>query len=178
MSLVILGAASWWLWTSSSWQALWPAQAAAARMSAIPEVNTPLPVPTAAEAYLRRGRDLFDSGRLRDALAEYDRVPAGDPLRVSADEMRAHIQRELLSLALAETSSSFAARERIASFECAINRCRRTASMSLGAIVFASSASNNLSVQAVQLSSASSTCALSVGVKVRQPLSSAAAESA
>ena len=64
------------------------------------------PVPTAAEAYLRRGRDLFDSGRLRDALAEYDRVPAGDPLRVSADEMRAHIQRELLSLALAETSSA------------------------------------------------------------------------
>ena len=82
VSLVILGAASWWLWTSSSWQALWPAQAAAARMSAIPEVNTPLPVPTAAEAYLRRGRDLFDSGRLRDALAEYDRVPAGDPVLV------------------------------------------------------------------------------------------------
>jgi tetratricopeptide (TPR) repeat protein len=105
-SLAILGVASWWLWTSSSWQALWPAQAAAARMSAIPEVNAPLPVPTVAEAYMRRGQDLFESGRLRDALAEFDRVPAGDPLRLSADEMRAHIQRELLSLALTETTTA------------------------------------------------------------------------
>jgi len=63
-------------------------------------------VPTVAEAYMRRGHDLFQSGRLRDALVEFDRVPAGDPLRLSADEMRAHIQRELLSFALAETSSA------------------------------------------------------------------------
>ena len=106
IALTVLGVAGWWLWTSSSWQALWPVQAAAARMSAIPEVNAPLPVPTVAEAYMRRGHDLFESGRLRDALVEFDRVPAGDPLRLSADEMRAHIQRELLSFALAETSSA------------------------------------------------------------------------
>ena len=106
VALTVLAVAGWWLWTSSSWQALWPVQAAAARMSAIPEVNAPLPVPTVAEAYMRRGHDLFESGRLRDALVEFDRVPAGDPLRLSADEMRAHIQRELLSFALAETSSA------------------------------------------------------------------------
>jgi hypothetical protein len=78
-------------------------------MSTIPEVNAPLPVPSVAEAYLRRGQDLFESGRLRDALAEFDRVPAGDPLRASADEMRAHIQRELLALALADTGAASAA---------------------------------------------------------------------
>ena len=107
-ALVVLGAAGWWLWTSSSWQALWPSQAAAGRMAAIPEVNAPLPVPTVAESYMRRGHELFESGRLRDALAEFERVPAADPLRVSADEMRAHIQRELLALALAETNAATA----------------------------------------------------------------------
>jgi hypothetical protein len=66
------------------------------------EVNAPLPVPSAAEAYMRRGQHLFETGRLRDALSEFDRVPAGDPLRAPADEMRARIQRELLALALAD----------------------------------------------------------------------------
>jgi hypothetical protein len=103
-ALSVLLVASWWLWTSSSWQALWPARAVATRMAAIPEVNAPLPVPSVAEAYMRRGQDLFESGRLRDALAEFDRVPTGDPLRASADEMRAHIQRELLAFALTDTT--------------------------------------------------------------------------
>lgn len=104
--LVVLGAASWWIWNTRGWPALWPAQAAAARMTAIPEVNAPLPVPSAAEAYMRRGQHLFETGKLRDALAEFDRVPAGDPLRGSADDMRAHIQRELLALALADLTPS------------------------------------------------------------------------
>jgi tetratricopeptide (TPR) repeat protein len=98
-----LSAGSWWVWTTSSWTSLWPAQAAAARMASIPEVNAPLPVPAAAEAYLRRGQDLFASGRLRDALAELERVPPTDPLRAMADDLRARIQRELLALALADT---------------------------------------------------------------------------
>lgn len=101
--VVVLSAASWWLWTSSSWQSGWPAQTADARMAAIPEVNTPLPVPSVSEVYMRRGRELFDTGRLREAMGEFNRVPAGDPLRGAADEMRAHIQRELLALALADT---------------------------------------------------------------------------
>jgi hypothetical protein len=103
--LAVLGTASWWIWTTSSWQAIWPAQDVAARMATIPEVNAPLPVPSVSEAYMRRGEHLFESGRLRDALAELDRVPAGDPLRATADEMRAHIQRELLALALADTAA-------------------------------------------------------------------------
>ena len=104
--LLVMAAASWWLWTTSNWQTLWPSQSAAARMAAIPEVNGPLPTPSVAEAYLRRGQELFESGRLRDALIEFDRVPMGDPLRASADEMRAHIQRELLALALADTPTA------------------------------------------------------------------------
>lgn len=100
-AVVILGLSSWWLWTTNGWPDLWPSPAAGGRMAAIPEVTGPLPVPSAAEAYLRRGQALFDSGRLRDALVVLDRVPAGDPLRADADQMRARIQRELLALALA-----------------------------------------------------------------------------
>lgn len=110
--MVGLGAASWWIWNTAGWPALWPAQAAAARMAAIPEVNAPLPVPSAAEAYMRRAQHLFETGKLRDALAEFDRVPAGDPLRASADDMRAHIQRELLALALADSAPTSAAPSR------------------------------------------------------------------
>jgi tetratricopeptide (TPR) repeat protein len=104
--VAVLGGASWWIWTTSSWQAIWPAQDVAARMAAIPEVNGPLPVPSVSEAYMRRGQQLFEGGKLREALIEFDRVPAGDPLRASADDMRAHIQRELLALALADTVPS------------------------------------------------------------------------
>jgi tetratricopeptide (TPR) repeat protein len=103
--IAVLGVATWWLWTTNSWQNLWPSPAAGVRIAAIPEVAGPLPVPSVAEAYLTRGRALFDGGRLRDALAEFDRVPAGDPLRADADAMRARIQNELLALALAETAT-------------------------------------------------------------------------
>jgi tetratricopeptide (TPR) repeat protein len=106
--VAVLGGAAWWIWTTNSWQTIWPAQVAA-RMAAIPEVNGPLPVPSVSEAYIRRGQQLFEGGKLREALAEFDRVPAGDPLRAPADEMRAHIQRELLALALADTVPSAAA---------------------------------------------------------------------
>jgi len=104
--LAVLAAASWWLWTTSGWQAILPVRASATRIATIPEVNAPLPVPSVSEAYMRRGQNLFESGRLRDALAEFDRVPAGDPLRASADDMRARIQRELLALALADTATA------------------------------------------------------------------------
>ena len=103
--IAVLGVASWWLWTTNNWQNLWPSPAASVHIAAIPEVTGPLPVPSVAEAYLMRGRALFDGGRLRDALTEFDRVPAGDPLRADADAMRARIQNELLALALAETAT-------------------------------------------------------------------------
>ena len=103
--VVALGLASWWLWTTNSWQNLWPSPADGLHIAAIPAVTGPLPVPSVAEAYLMRGQALFDGGRLRDALDEFDRVPAGDPLRADADAMRARIQNELLGLALAETAT-------------------------------------------------------------------------
>ena len=58
-----------------------------------------LPLPTASERYLSRSRSLFQSGRLRDALRELDRVPIGDSGRAEADRLRAEIQRELLAVA-------------------------------------------------------------------------------
>lgn len=105
LSLVVaiaLGGASWWMGTTDAWPDLLPSPAMA-KLSAIPETAGPNPVPTVAEAYLRRGRALFENGRLRDALLEFDRVPMGDPLRTEADDMRARIQRELLALALIDT---------------------------------------------------------------------------
>ncbi|MCC7125518.1 MAG: hypothetical protein IT178_11770 [Acidobacteria bacterium] len=92
--------ASWWMWTTNTLDAWWPLPAVEQRMSAIPETTGPLPTPSVAETYVRRGRALFESGRLHDALAELDRVPAGDPLRPVADELRARAQRELLALTL------------------------------------------------------------------------------
>jgi tetratricopeptide (TPR) repeat protein len=111
LSLVValaLGGASWWMGTTDAWPDLLPSPAVAT-LSAIPETAGPNPVPTVAEAYLRRGRALFESGRLRDALLEFDRVPMGDPLRADADDMRARIQRELLALALIDTPAPAAA---------------------------------------------------------------------
>jgi cytochrome c-type biogenesis protein CcmH/NrfG len=59
----------------------------------------PLPLPSSSELYLSRGRTMFRSGRLRDALRELDRVPIGDTGRAEADRLRAQIQRELLAVA-------------------------------------------------------------------------------
>ena len=65
----------------------------------IPPAAESLPLPSASELYLSRGRALFQSGRLRDALVELDRVPVGDSGRPEADRLRAQIQRELLAVA-------------------------------------------------------------------------------
>lgn len=83
-----------------------PANAARAVQSVAPE---PLPVASANERFLRRGRSLFVTGRLRDALNEVDRIPIGDPLRADADELRSDIQRELLALAAAERPAASSA---------------------------------------------------------------------
>ncbi len=102
----LLIGAGWWAWTTSAWQDVWPSPADQAQMSAIPETLGPSPVPTASEAYFRRGQALFERGRLREALTILDRVPAGDAMRAEADRMRARIQRELLALALIPISTS------------------------------------------------------------------------
>ena len=48
--IAALGAASWWLWTTNSWQNLWPSPAAGVHIAAIPEITGALPVPSVAEA--------------------------------------------------------------------------------------------------------------------------------
>lgn len=58
-----------------------------------------VPVPAAAEVWIGRARTLFEKGRLREALAALDEIPHGSPLRPSADELRATVQRRLLESA-------------------------------------------------------------------------------
>jgi tetratricopeptide (TPR) repeat protein len=58
----------------------------------------PLPLPSSSELYLSRGRAFYQSGRLRDALRELDRVPVGDSGRAEADRLRGQIQRALLAV--------------------------------------------------------------------------------
>ena len=62
----------------------------------------PLPLPAANELSIARSRQLFRTGRLRDALRELDRVPVGDSLRPDADRLRAEIQTALLTVAAVE----------------------------------------------------------------------------
>ena len=68
----------------------------------VPIAPLSLPSAFASESFLARSRVLFRTGRLRDALAELDRIPLGDSLRPDADRLRASIQSELLVLAAAE----------------------------------------------------------------------------
>jgi hypothetical protein len=62
-------------------------------------LNAPLPVPTIGEVQLSKAQMFYARGRLQDALAAIDAVPAGDPHRSRADELAAAIQRQLLAAA-------------------------------------------------------------------------------
>ncbi|CAN5796809.1 hypothetical protein BH24ACI5_BH24ACI5_18890 [soil metagenome] len=62
-------------------------------------LDAPLPVPSLGEVALSRGQMLHARGRLHEALAALETVPADDPLRARADELTATIQRQLLSAA-------------------------------------------------------------------------------
>lgn len=70
--------------------------------SIVAAVPAALPQPAANETYLARSKSLVDTGRLRDALHELDRIPLGDPLRADADRLRSDIQRQFLAIAAAE----------------------------------------------------------------------------
>ena len=61
-------------------------------------VQDPVIVPRSSETAIERGRALFASGRLYDALRAVDLVRPTDPFRAEADELKAAIQRELLAL--------------------------------------------------------------------------------
>jgi tetratricopeptide (TPR) repeat protein len=63
--------------------------------------DEPLPVPSASDVWLARGRALYGKGHLRDALAALEPIRPGDPLSAKADALRATIQRQLLAAARA-----------------------------------------------------------------------------
>ncbi|MEP6918506.1 MAG: hypothetical protein ABJC89_22890 [Acidobacteriota bacterium] len=69
--------------------------------SVVRAAEEPLPVPSASDVGLARGRALYTRGRLRDALAALDGIRPGDPLHSQADELRAVIQEQLLAAARA-----------------------------------------------------------------------------
>lgn len=78
---------AWLSWTPP------PATAPAATRS------EPLPVPSASEVWMARGRGLYAKGRLHEALEALEAIRPGDPLRTQADTCRAAIQQHLLAAA-------------------------------------------------------------------------------
>ena len=76
-------------------------------------LNAPLPVPTIGEVQLSKAQMFYARGRLQEALAALDAVPAGDPHRGRADELEAAIQRQLLAAARSSGRSTSPATPRI-----------------------------------------------------------------
>ena len=76
--------------------------AARSTVTIAPWSPDPLPLAQASEFPLSRARAYAANGRLHDALRALDRIPMADPLRRDADRLRADVQRQLLTLALAE----------------------------------------------------------------------------
>lgn len=66
----------------------------------IERVTAPLPVPGAMDGLLARARQLFEAGKLPDALAVLDRIDPGDLAWSDAQVLRGRVQRELLRTAL------------------------------------------------------------------------------
>lgn len=62
-------------------------------------VTEPVPVPSASDVWMARGRDFYAKGRLHEALGALESIRPGDPLRGQADACRAAIQRQLLAAA-------------------------------------------------------------------------------
>lgn len=67
--------------------------------AALERVAAPLPVPGAMEAHLARARQLFEAGKLPDALAALDRIDPGDDAYGAAQVLRGRVQEELLRAA-------------------------------------------------------------------------------
>jgi hypothetical protein len=92
---IIVGAVAL-TWLVNRGLAPWPLLAPA-NVAASPPFTPPLPVPTLAELAITRAEALHAKGRLQEALTELQSVPAGDSLRVRADELVTTIQRQLLA---------------------------------------------------------------------------------
>lgn len=94
--LLVAGVIAVVLWIRGDAWLAWTRPPAVAPASLAPE---PLPVPSASEVWMARGRALYLKGRLHDALSALEAIRPGDPLRAEADACRAAIQRQLLAAA-------------------------------------------------------------------------------
>jgi len=96
---VVLGAAAVAVAAAIVWvRGEWRPIASAATVTTRP-IDQPLPVPSASDVRLARARAQYERGHLRDALAEIDGVPPGDPRSAEADTLKADIQAKLLQAA-------------------------------------------------------------------------------
>jgi hypothetical protein len=77
-----------------------PAPVPALSAGVIERVTAPLPVPGAMDGLLARARQLFEAGKLPDALAVLDRIDPGDLAWGDAQALRGRVQRELLRTAM------------------------------------------------------------------------------
>jgi len=82
------------VWVRAEWRPIAAASTAAVRLA-----DQPLPVPSASDVRLARARAQYERGHLRDALAEIEGVPPGDPRSAEADVLKADIQAKLLQAA-------------------------------------------------------------------------------
>ena len=94
--LLVATVAAVLLWIRGDAWLAWTPPPAATPTSVAAE---PVPVPSASEVWMARGRDLYAKGRLHDALGALEAIRPGDPLRAQADSCRAAIQRQLLAAA-------------------------------------------------------------------------------
>ncbi len=67
--------------------------------AAVRSSDEPLPVPSASDVRIARAHAQYERGHLREALAEIEAVPPGDPRSAEADALKADIQQKLLQAA-------------------------------------------------------------------------------
>ena len=100
--LAAAGLVAWIALTRPGWLPVRPSSAAPGAA----ETPEPVPVPAPSELSLARARNLYENGRLRDAMAALAAIGQSDPLKGDADELRAAIQRRLLESARAPGAAS------------------------------------------------------------------------
>ncbi|HET7221540.1 MAG TPA: hypothetical protein VFJ02_25970 [Vicinamibacterales bacterium] len=98
--LAAAGLVAWIALTRPGW---FPARPSSAAPGTAPAFE-PVPIPAPSELSLARARNLYENGRLRDAMAALASIGHSDPLKADADELRAAIQRRLLESARARAS--------------------------------------------------------------------------
>jgi hypothetical protein len=74
-------------------------QVEASGTAAVRPIDDALPVPSASDVRIARAQAQYARGHLREALAEIDAVPPGDPRSAEADALKADIQVKLLQAA-------------------------------------------------------------------------------